>query len=236
MNHPYKQTRMQKFDKRRKNTRSISILIMIAVLLILLLIVIWLFDGKDAETTEENHDLSSNQSAETQNDDPGLNHASEDEATNKRAQDDENAQNNINSENTHPSDEQVIDEDEAENDPSNVNEEDNVLDSYTDDWPVIPTQLETPDYYNFSEASQNRQEIEQAVKMATQLSDDMIVWWLANGGPGKVEATVASRDESEIYRVYIQWQDNQGWQPILVEQLKENDQKWRFENNENDNE
>lgn len=72
--------------------------------------------------------------------------------------------------------------------------------------------------------------MESAIRLAAGLAEgDMITWWLQNGGDQKVIGTVSNRSETQTYRVYLSWMDNQGWQPTLVEVLKENDQKWRFE-------
>ena len=36
---------------------------------------------------------------------------------------------------------------------------------------------------------------------ATGLNDDLIEWWIGNDGPGRVEATVSDRNQTEIYQV-----------------------------------
>lgn len=55
--------------------------------------------------------------------------------------------------------------------------------------------------------------------------DNMIEWWVGNGGDQKVVATVSDREETETYRVYLSWVDNEGWQPTKLETLVENDKK-----------
>jgi Domain of unknown function (DUF1510) len=51
----------------------------------------------------------------------------------------------------------------------------------------------------------------------------MTVYWLGrdrsttNGSIG----TVASKDNQQKYKVYLQWVDGQGWKPTKVEELAE---------------
>lgn len=72
--------------------------------------------------------------------------------------------------------------------------------------------------------------MEAAASLATELDQEqMTTWWLENKGDGQIEATVSDRKETEIYRVQLQWIDGEGWQPLQVSVLKENDQKWRFQ-------
>lgn len=53
----------------------------------------------------------------------------------------------------------------------------------------------------------------------------MIEWWIENGGDQKVIATVSDTAETEVFRVFLSWVDNEGWQPTKVEILIENDKK-----------
>ena len=61
------------------------------------------------------------------------------------------------------------------------------------------------------------------MEYATGVSvDNMIVWWVGNGGkPNEnVVGTISNKDKSQIYRVYMDWVDGQGWKPTKVEKLK----------------
>ena len=50
------------------------------------------------------------------------------------------------------------------------------------------------------------------------------MWWLErNGGPEKAIGTVAPKDQSTTYRVYLQWVDGKGWKPVKMQELVEND-------------
>ncbi|WP_142827763.1 DUF1510 family protein [Planococcus soli] len=61
-----------------------------------------------------------------------------------------------------------------------------------------------------------------AVSYATGLdANDMYVMMIKNGGgPQKSIATVQSKDESEKYRVHMEWVDGEGWKPVKMDVLK----------------
>lgn len=108
--------------------------------------------------------------------------------------------------------------------------DENVIEAYTSNWQPIQTEQSGEHTLNFNKNSQDRNEMEAAASLATELDQEqMTTWWLENKGDGQIEATVSDRKETEIYRVQLQWIDGEGWQPLQVSVLKENDQKWRFQ-------
>lgn len=63
-------------------------------------------------------------------------------------------------------------------------------------------------------------EMVKAISYATGLAEDnMTIQFLGNNGPNKSKGTVYSKDKSKIYRVSIEWVDQKGWKPTLVEEL-----------------
>jgi phage pi2 protein 07 len=65
-----------------------------------------------------------------------------------------------------------------------------------------------------------------AFAYATGLSEDnMTVWWVERGGSDdEAIGTVAPKDQSTTYRVYLEWVDGKGWKPVKMQELVENDQ------------
>lgn len=61
-----------------------------------------------------------------------------------------------------------------------------------------------------------------AVAYATGLdTGNMYVMMIKNGGgPQKSIATVQSKDQSEKYRVHMEWVDGEGWKPVKMDVLK----------------
>src|SRR5699024_5666585 len=120
-------------------------------------------------------------------------------------------------------------DEEASNDDvktkSVESDDDNVAEAFTGNWKPIGTEQSGPHTVNYDDGSQDRKEMEEAVTVATGI-EDMTVWWLSRAGDQKVEATISNnRDQSEVYRVNIEWVDEKGWKPTKVEMLKENDKK-----------
>ncbi|MFD1038565.1 YrrS family protein [Virgibacillus byunsanensis] len=212
-------SRVNKFEKRRKNTKSISILLILGSILIIVLLGMWIFGGDDEESdaqptdTEINEDeTNENTDEDTVDEDTSSEEGNTTEEDGDSNEEENDANNNVDVEEAEPTDDE------------------NVLEAYTGDWQPVGTDQEGEHTTTYEEGSQDRNEMEQAIRVATRLQEgNMTTWWLENGGDQKVIATVSNKDESENYRVYLSWIDNQGWQPTKVEILKENDQKYRFE-------
>lgn len=212
-------TRIERFEKRRKSTKAITILLILGILLSIVLLWIIIFGGKEEDTNESTEtNLAIEEKDNEEEVDANSDSTAENEELESRETDNEKG-----SENENDSSNESIKTEQV--DPS----DDNVIEAYTANWPTIPTEQTEPDILNFDKETQNRSEIEAAIRLATGLDESMVVWWLSNGGNQQVISTVSDRQETEIYRVYIQWHDGEGWQPFKVEQLQENDQKWRFE-------
>ncbi|PLR78124.1 DNA primase [Bacillus sp. V3-13] len=76
----------------------------------------------------------------------------------------------------------------------------------------------------YEQGSTDWQEMLQAVTYATGIDEsNMTVWRLENNGTNRSVATITAKDTKQPYRVYIEWVDKQGWKPVRVEELIEND-------------
>lgn len=217
-----KNSRLEKYEKRRKNTKFITYFAMIAAVLALFLIGMWIFGGGDDKVSEDENQHSN------ENGDYFL-EVEEDEPSDEEAAVNDEDENSESEENTNnPEQEENEDNDEAndviteEAEPS----DDNVKEAFSGNWPPSGTEQTGPHTTVYDNGSQDRIEIKRAVSNATGIpSDDMIEWWVENGGDQKVIATVSDTAETETYRVYLSWIDNEGWQPTKIETLIENDKK-----------
>lgn len=217
------QSRLNKFEKRRKNTKKISILMIIASILIIILLAIWIFGGKDKDTSSPDNNSIENGDVEIGNDDDSedqdKNNAAENEGN--QNQSDEDSEDNVIDEDLEINENENIDViEDIETEPAEPTD-DNVIEAYTGNWKPIGTIQEGPHTTVYDDGSQDRIEIKQAIISATGLGEDMIEWRIANGGDQKVLATVANPENTEYYRVYLSWIDNEGWQPTKVEKLSE---------------
>lgn len=103
--------------------------------------------------------------------------------------------------------------------------ESQVIGTIQDDWEAVGTEQAGDHVTDFTKGSQDWNEMTTAVSSATGLSaDNMIVWWMGNGGASnKAVSTVSSKDKQTYYRVQLEWVNNAGWKPVLVEQIDGND-------------
>ncbi|GIO27625.1 YrrS family protein [Ornithinibacillus bavariensis] len=217
-------SRVNKFEKRRKNTKLISTLIIVASFLVVFLIGLWIF-GPDKEPKDDIAAPKTTVDDKTADNDAGTtDDETEDTEQNSSQNQEESSQSNEND--TDKTDESFANEN-VETEPANpIDSSDNVIEAYTANWSPIGTNQTGPHTTQFDDDSQDWKEMEQAIRLATGLAEgDMITWFIGNGGDQKAIGTVTNKAESEIYRVYISWIDNQGWQPTLVERLKNNDKK-----------
>lgn len=211
-------SRLNRYEKRRKNTQTINILVFLAAGLLIVLFLLFAFtksdqennnqpkDSNQSEENKENHELDNHQNNNTNNhDDKGSTNA------------DESASN----------EEDLNDREEDPQPGSEITalpvEDENVISAFTKNWPPIGTEQEEPHVMQFNKETKDWEEMERALKVATEL-DELIIWWLGNDGDQRAVGTVTSMDQTEIYRVYISWITNEGWQPTKVEVLLENDQ------------
>ncbi|MFC3883022.1 DUF1510 family protein [Bacillus songklensis] len=94
--------------------------------------------------------------------------------------------------------------------------------SITDpNWQPIGTQQSEPHAATYDKGSVDWNEMLQAVSYATGVNvGDMTVWRIGNnGGPNKAVATISSKSTKQKYRVQIDWVENEGWKPVVMEEL-----------------
>jgi hypothetical protein len=79
----------------------------------------------------------------------------------------------------------------------------------------------------FDQNSVDWQEMILAYSYATGIDkNNMTVWWNENGGaPNTAQGTVSEKGSDQAYRVIIQWVDGQGWKPVKIEELIQNDKR-----------
>ncbi|EQB35879.1 MULTISPECIES: YrrS family protein [Virgibacillus] len=220
-----KGSRLNKFEKRRKNTKSISILLVVVAILIIIFLGFLIFGGGEDNTSEETDSSNSeNQSEQEENNNEDNNSSgdqftrgdSEEDAANKEDQDQNNDQQESTEEDTEAENNAEVEKEQVESSNSNV------VEAYTGDWEPIGTEQEGPHTTNYNDGSQDRIEIARAAAEVTGLDESsMVTHWVGNGGDQKVEATVSNSDNTEIYRVYLSWVDNNGWKPTKVEKLNQ---------------
>ncbi len=219
MSDPNKHSRVDKFQKRRKITKIISVLIIVGAILFIALLWMWLFGGNESSSTESKPDASKDPAVEENN--------KQEDSQEKNEQADEDSD----VEDKEGEDEEKEDDDKEGNDEDEEVEiekietsEDNVIEAYTGNWSPVGTEQEGPHTTQFDKSSQDWKEMHEAIEVATDLQEEqMTTHWIGNDGEQKVVATVSDHNTTNVYRVYLSWVDEKGWQPTKVEVLEEVD-------------
>ncbi len=88
-------------------------------------------------------------------------------------------------------------------------------------WQPTPTTQTGEHVSSYDDKSVDWAEKVATITAATGIAqDNMIIWRLQNnGGADTAIATVSTNDKSEMYRVSMEWVNNEGWLPVKLEQL-----------------
>lgn len=207
-------SRLNKYEKRRKNTKLITILFITGIVLALFLLAFSIFGGDESVSDDRESD---NAEVTIKESEPEENDKTDKETADENDENDEKEK-------------EAEEEEEEETDDLEKEEvegsDDNVVEAYSANWEPVGTEQEGEHTTQFEKDSLDWKEMEQAASMAADLDEnDMMTWWIEGAGPQNVIATVSDSNETQTYRVFLTWVDNHGWQPTKVEVLKENDKK-----------
>lgn len=109
-----------------------------------------------------------------------------------------------------------------------ASEDSNVEKAYTsENWQPVGTEQSGEHATSFEKDSVDWNEMRKAIAVGAGVDEgSMKLWWLQNGGsPNTAIGTASDGNESQTYRVHIEWVDGSGWKPVKVEELKVNDKK-----------
>jgi phage-related protein len=219
--------------KRRKTNLILNSLIVIVLLLIIIVSFSIFFSNGDEATGNASNQhtetsLKDKEEASTSGEGDEANKADEQEAVETSSPVDANTE----SESETELDETITDVDETVTEPET---EDIVTEGSTDpnvkstitnpDWQPVGTAQTGQHVAVYNESSIDWQEMLKAVSYGTGIDDgNMTVWFLGRnkqGAENQSVATVSTKDNSQTYRVFIEWVDNQGWKPVKIEELYE---------------
>ncbi|WP_256239685.1 YrrS family protein [Bacillus sp. V3B] len=85
-------------------------------------------------------------------------------------------------------------------------------------WEPVGTSQEGQHFNAYSGVDWDEQV--QAITYGTGIEEsNMTILFLGNNGPNKSVGTIVQKDTGQKFRVYIEWVDEKGWKPTLVEEL-----------------
>ncbi len=225
-----------RLEKNSKDKTNKVLNIMIGVVLLLIVIVagsIFLGNDRDQATSgKENQEETSSDSKENDGaEEDDSSSAGENSNTNEEASSDEEDSNSTNSPTEEDTDEEKTEDVavEPEGDEGLIveeSDEENVKQTIVHpDWKPVGTTQTNGHNPSYEEDSADWKERLKALSYASGIpQDQMTLWWIeANGSPQSTVGTISNKNGSEVYRVYLDWVDGQGWKPTKIQELIEND-------------
>ena len=212
-------TRAARHEKRESHKKKILFFGSLAILFLIVFTSLILFGNKGNPKQEVAEPTASEVKQEDDKEDEGKDQVAEKEQEEKE----EKEKKKPKDKNLEPTEED--DEDEKEEQEVELKEiqssDSNVIKAYEGDWDPIGTKQKGPHTTTYADGSDDRIEIREAVLMVTDLKEDNLEeLWIGRGGEQKVIATVADKEITDIYRVYLDWIDGEGWQPTKYEELE----------------
>lgn len=219
---PQETSRRQQLQKKKRANLLINSLLGIVGLLIIITLVNLLSSNDqetasdtEAEQTEQQQPAEDEGQQEVESEDLAGSDAAEDQAEETEAEDSEASD-------TEASED--ADKEETEEITTQPSDDPKVKETIVNSaWQPIGTSQTGNHVSSYEKGTADWNEKLQALQYATGLSpDNMITIFLGNGGsPQKAIGTVTSNDQSEKYRVYLDWVDGEGWKPTKMDVLNE---------------
>lgn len=211
--------RTKKRAKRRKTNLILNSLIVVVILLIVF-VSVNIFFSNDEGAADNSKVAGENQKAAS----------SEKKKTDSENNTDDKSKSST-AEDTEPIEEEADAEDSEEQGEPVVTEggsDANVKQTITNpEWKPVGTTQTGEHGSVFDQNSVDWQEMMLAYSYATGIAkENMTVWWNQNNGaPNTAVGTVSEKGSDQTYRVAIEWVDGQGWKPVAVEELIQNDRR-----------
>lgn len=224
-------SRLNRYEKKRKNTKWLTLFVVVGTILIFTLISIVIFTDSDEDNTEDaQEEMVDSKEENDQNDDDSLDEDQEEiEDANENA--DDLVSDPVDQEQPNDSSDDFVEQNPDDFDREIISSDDENVDyAYTSNWAPIPTVQEEPHEITWDQSSVDWNEMMRAASLATGVAvDDIYYVWVSGNGPQSVIATFTnSANLDEHFRVYITWVENQGWQPERVDVLHSHDEMHRF--------
>ncbi|WP_210366935.1 YrrS family protein [Bacillus sp. REN3] len=221
---PNEGARTRQRAKRRKTNLILNSLIAI-VLLLIIYVSANIFFSKDEGTADNSTKVEQNEKAGSSGTKNSSKDDSEDKSENRESADkneDEAAEEDASK------DSEEAEDNEGEPVVTEGGSDPNVKQTIENpDWKPVGTSQTGDHVAVFSENSVDWQEMIAAYSYATGIDkNNMTVWWNENnGGPNSALGTVSEKGSDQTFRVAIEWVDGEGWKPVKVEELKQNDKR-----------
>jgi cytoskeletal protein RodZ len=214
-----RESRFGKREKRKKTNIILNSLIALVIILIIVVSAKIFFGGNnDQELAANEQTASESKQNEKNNEDKGNDieqnkDKDEEKADNESEEEEKESEENAKEE-TQEDKEPVVTEGGSGPDVEKTIE--------NPAWKPVGTSQTGEHTAVYDQSHVDWQEMLSAISYATGVDQgNMTVWFLGNNGPNSSVGTISTKDQSEKYRVYIDWVDGEGWKPSRVEVLNE---------------
>ncbi|BDH62373.1 hypothetical protein MTP04_25030 [Lysinibacillus sp. PLM2] len=221
--------------KRKKLDRLLNVLIAVVAVLIVINLY-FIFSNKEdvaqnqAETTGESSQSQSNQPqssqpAVTKEEDQKESQQEKPNNTDIEQSEDLNSEQNGQSQSTNE-ESSVTNDNNSSTVTVSASSDPLVMEEIIDpNWQVTPTNQTGEHVSAFETGHIDYEEKLVTIRNAVNLTEGNIIYWSVknNGSSDSAISVISSKDQTEKYRVTIQWIANQGWKPVKVEKLKQID-------------
>ncbi len=235
---PFQDSRLKQRGKRRKTNIILNSLIVIVLLLIVIVSVqIFFKDDQKASTSEEQvENVTAQKESSEQSSDADKSDDKKDQQDDRNAAvtDDQDIEDEKESEDGKKEKNKEKDEKEKEDKDKKNSEdlEDSAVVTDGGNDPDVAKTIVNPEWdsvgtvqsgeHHSTYSGVDWDEMVQAISYATGIDEgNMTIHFLGNNGVNKSVGTVQAKDTKQKYRVYIEWVDEKGWKPTLVEELTE---------------
>ncbi|PAE23064.1 YrrS family protein [Bacillus sp. 7894-2] len=214
-----RESRFGKREKRKKTNIILNSLIALVIILIIVVSAKIFFGGNndqalpaDEQTASESKQKEKNK--EDKGNDIEQNKDKDKEKADKDSEEEKEKEKEENAKETEEDQEQVVTEGGSGPDVEKTIE--------NPAWKPVGTSQTGEHTAVYDQNHADWQEMLSAISYATGVDQgNMTVWFLGNNGPNSSVGTISTKDQSEKYRVYIDWVDGEGWKPSRVEVLNE---------------
>lgn len=223
-----------RMNRKRRSSKSNQLLNVLIGLVVLMIIVVGAFiiidpkKSKDSELVAEqsSSDPSDSMQGEAQDEDDDADR-SENEETDSESTNNQNADSSSSdgesegtgADSADPSD----DEEESPGTVTIVPNEDEVIEEsiINTAWKPVGTEQTGVHESKYDGESVDWVEKQKAIAYATGFTENELIYWkIKNGGsPQKSIGIVSTKDKSKKFRVFLEWVDEQGWQPVKMDKL-----------------
>lgn len=186
--------REQRTLKQKKMDRLLNVLIAIVVILIVINLFIIFSDQDDKEIAQQ-------QTNENKIEEP-----IENSSLTKESQTTDTETKEVSQVEISPSDDPLVEE--------------LIIDA---SWQPTPTKQQGEHISSYVEGHVDYEEKIETFLNAVELTEEETIFWSVrnNGSTEKSKAVLSNRDKTKMYRVSIEWVDDEGWKPVTVERLKQ---------------